>query len=351
MRKIVLTLLIAVAVVACAKPRQYVIDGHVDPKWNGMPVFMRIFENGMETDVMTTVEDGRFEFRGEEDTTRTALIYLGGLWMRFEYGASVFREHDTVRVTLGGGSTVGGTPLNDILQSGREIEKNNGHLSPEHIAFTKDNIRNAAGQHSLNGFYTQISDGLFADFVAAAPELFEKGGRLELFPVSRENQRSIPEKENRREALIGTPYRDFEFKDPEGGVRRLSEYVGKYELLVIDVWASWCKPCIEGMPQMHRIYEKYASRGVGMLGISVDNDTMKGAWLKQVKKLDVPWEQLATLAEKGSSEFEKHYVVADIPYAIVIDREGIIAALVRLPVDFHSEEGRLEPLLKKLLDK
>lgn len=65
---------------------------------------------------------------------------------------------------------------------------------------------------------------------------------------------------------IGDMAPDWTLKDADGREHKLSDYRGK--LVVLDFWASWCPHCKEAMPAMQKLHERYAARGVAILGVN-----------------------------------------------------------------------------------
>jgi len=122
---------------------------------------------------------------------------------------------------------------------------------------------------------------------------------------------------------IGKQYTDLEIPNMKGGTSKLSDYIGKNKVTVIDCWASWCRPCMEEMPNIARLYRKYHNLGVEIVGISFDNDAQ--AWHNAVKINDMVWPQLSELNGWDNQMF-KVYGVQGIPCTFVINQAGEIVA-------------------------
>ncbi len=118
---------------------------------------------------------------------------------------------------------------------------------------------------------------------------------------------------------------DFILPDMNGKKVRLSDLRGKY--VIIDFWASWCGPCCKEIPTVKSIYEKYNSKGLEILGLSLDHN--KDKWLGAIEKYNMPWIQVSDL--KGwECEVAKLYNVTGIPRVFLLDKEGkIISSKLR----------------------
>lgn len=122
-------------------------------------------------------------------------------------------------------------------------------------------------------------------------------------------------------ARIGSSAPDFSLKDLEGKTVRLSDFKGKVVLL--DFWASWCPPCIETIPELLRIQEKYRDRGFTIVAVSLDSGPDIVTSLTEFKSeygLNYP-------VLIGTDEIKKVYKLISIPTNFIIDRDGIIISL------------------------
>jgi thiol-disulfide isomerase/thioredoxin len=116
----------------------------------------------------------------------------------------------------------------------------------------------------------------------------------------------------------GKPAPAFKFEDQYGKMRTLTEFRGKYT--VIDIWASWCSPCLHEIPYIKKLAEKYKNNNIVFIGISVDED--KDVWRNIIKEKELDGIQLNTGG--WDVTFMKNYNIIGIPHFIVIDKEGNI---------------------------
>lgn len=122
---------------------------------------------------------------------------------------------------------------------------------------------------------------------------------------------------------VGIDAPEFTQKDVNGKPVKLSDFKGKYVL--VDFWASWCAPCRRENPNVRDAYDKYKSKGFEILGVSLDKEDARAAWLKAIADDKLTWTQVSDL--KGwSNEAAVLYSVKAIPTNFLIDPQGKIIA-------------------------
>jgi peroxiredoxin len=110
------------------------------------------------------------------------------------------------------------------------------------------------------------------------------------------------------------PAPDFTLRTTVGPNLRLQEQRGR--VVLVNFWATWCGPCRQEMPQMNRLYEKYAASGFVLLGVNVDEDPRNAATV--ASKLGVKFPVLLDTDKKVS----RLYDLATMPSTVLIDRDG-----------------------------
>ncbi|WP_246285030.1 TlpA disulfide reductase family protein [Winogradskyella wichelsiae] len=128
----------------------------------------------------------------------------------------------------------------------------------------------------------------------------------------------------------GSPSPDFEnYENYKGGKTSLSDLNGKY--VYIDLWATWCAPCLKEIPSLKKIEKQYEGKNIEFVSISIDdgrghkNDKAAAysAWKKMIADKDLGGTQL--MADNGfMSQFVQDYKVTGIPRFILIDPSGNI---------------------------
>jgi thiol-disulfide isomerase/thioredoxin len=118
---------------------------------------------------------------------------------------------------------------------------------------------------------------------------------------------------------IGKPVKDFAFKLMDG--RKFDIAGNRGKVILIDFWATWCPPCIKGIPFLKEIYSKYASHGFDIIAISLDSD--QKAVTDYLKKERIKW-PVRFSGEGWMDKTARLFKVNLIPSYWLIDRNGIL---------------------------
>jgi peroxiredoxin len=127
--------------------------------------------------------------------------------------------------------------------------------------------------------------------------------------------------EKTKHLAVGQPAPEIELPNPDGKNIKLSSLKGK--IVLVDFWASWCKPCRIVNPSVVKLYNKYKNKGFEILGVSLDRD--KDAWLKAIEQDKLTWLHISDL-QFWQSKAAQTYQIQAIPATYLIDKEGKILA-------------------------
>ncbi|MGC1630745.1 MAG: TlpA disulfide reductase family protein [Gelidibacter sp.] len=120
----------------------------------------------------------------------------------------------------------------------------------------------------------------------------------------------------------GKPSPEFnDYTNYAGGTSSLKDYRGSY--VYIDVWATWCVPCIMEIPFLEKVEKEYHDKNIKFVSLSIDNIKDEQKWRKMIKDKNMGGIQI--LADKDyESQFISDYFIYGIPRFILIDPQGNI---------------------------
>lgn len=348
MKKLIYLFAVAAIFAACnSETKGYVVTGTVEGATDGDTVFLQTIEGRQLVKLDTAIiANGTFTFEGKQDTAVNRNLTCTptgkeGLSMDF------FLENGKITVKIGETEYVAtGTPNNDIYQGvkvqlndlnkkmievydsmsdttlteeqraakGKEMETLENKTMEVSKTEIKKNITNPVGVHMLKRSY------YFMDVAELEPLLLQ-------IPTAYNNDEVIIKiKENvekMKVTAVGQKFTDFEMLTPEGKTVKLSDYVGKGKVVLVDFWASWCGPCRREMPSLVEAYAKYKGKNFEIVGVSLDQSG--DAWKESIQKLNITWPQMSDL-KYWNCEGAKLYAVSSIPHTVLIDAEGTIIA-------------------------
>jgi cytochrome c biogenesis protein CcmG, thiol:disulfide interchange protein DsbE len=91
-------------------------------------------------------------------------------------------------------------------------------------------------------------------------------------------------------------------------------------VVLLNVWATWCPPCREEMPYLQQVHERFAARGLRVVGVSIDARGSEGAIHQFLGDIGVTF----TILHDAADVFSREFRTIGVPETFLIDREGRI---------------------------
>ena len=118
---------------------------------------------------------------------------------------------------------------------------------------------------------------------------------------------------------IGKKFEDFKVKDTKG--KDLSVGMLKGKVVLVDFWATWCETCMQEMPQIRTVYNKYHEKGFEIIGVSLDTD--ESQFVTTIENFKMKWPQFFD-GQYFQNELAEKYNVSAVPVTYLIDKKGVI---------------------------
>lgn len=157
-------------------------------------------------------------------------------------------------------------------------------------------------------------------------------------------------RENYQPVITGTEAPDFVVQNLAGEEVAISDYLGE-AVILINVWATWCPPCVVEMPSMQRLYETMEGEDFEILAVSVD------ARIGETDQAGRPGGDLGAFAESldltfqilhnPAGDIQRTYQTTGVPESFVIGKDGVIYKKVAGETEWDAPEN--VALIRRLL--
>ena len=295
---------------------------------------------GIPSDTIVVGNEGKFTATGKADSVVMCTIYEASNPQNL---VQFFSEPATIRVELTkepGQAKISGSLANDSLQAMIETMK----PYAERIGHLMDSLLTLSDEaaDAEKWVLRERMEQLYSEQTRKVVEAAERNidNELGYYIVTHYdcsdptlNQRlmslidQMPPAFQQRSEVMRMRQADhvegFTLPTPDGGELNVMDEISKHQLTLLDFWASWCGPCRQEMPFMVSLYERYQPLGLGIVGISLDEE--HDAWVQAIADLGITWPQMSDL-RGWQSEAAQLFHVQYIPYIVIVDQQGNILA-------------------------
>ena len=234
-----------------------------------------------------------------------------------------------------------------------ELEDESGRQSVGQEIMRAQNARNRFQSDALRPIALSDDDPLASFFALqmgglGGPQALDRLDELEAvaeLPATASAFRSVMEGQirifTRRMARVGDKVEAFSVPGLDGKIYGLADALAENEVVLIELWASWCGPCRAEVPHLKNALEQYGERGFEIFGFSLDAD--REDWEDASIEDGITWTNTSDL-NGYDSPIAAQFGVRMIPLNVLVDASGEIIAL-------HARGERLLTKLSELLDE
>jgi peroxiredoxin len=139
--------------------------------------------------------------------------------------------------------------------------------------------------------------------------------------------------------LAGQTAPVFALRDDRGAPVSLPQYRGK--IVVMNLWASWCPPCREEMPDLQRLSETYSARGLAIVGVNEGESPERARAFAAALHIRFPiWVDTA-------ERYGRTYAALGLPTTVIVDRNGTVVRGFDGALTFEQMKAAVEPLIAR----
>lgn len=140
--------------------------------------------------------------------------------------------------------------------------------------------------------------------------------------------------------MVGQQRPDFTLTDVEGAKHSVSQWDGK--VMLINFWATWCPPCRREIPAFIKLQDDYRDKGLVIVGVALDNQQ---AAIDYVDPMGINYPILVGEVDGIALTQQYGNELGILPYSVVVDRKGVIQAIIRKEVSYEDVEKLITPFL------
>lgn len=346
----IIFLLISLLIISCNSSNDFTINGTTDAD-DGSKIYILQADQNNQPYIKdsTIIKNSKFKFTGEAATPEISYFQIEGIngyvLSIIESGkinANIFKDSITSSLVSG---TKSNNDFNVYRTQTKTLIENINQIAYDQQQAIFDNDLELASKLRKDINRKEQEVMLYEwDFIVKNKDSYMSALLLEVFMVENKvNKDSIIEVFNTfsnriKISNVGKNIADLlrQYEDPinvgelapdftapslDGENITLSENLGKVTL--IDFWAAWCRPCRIENPNLVRLYKKYNSSGLQIVGVSLDRT--KEQWEKAVSDDNLPWIHVSNL-NFWNDPIARQYSIRAIPQSFLLDENGYVIA-------------------------
>ena len=330
-----LMIIIATTMVSCTDSTAYTIKGESKDFVDGKNVyFATIVDQEVKIIDSTVVRNNSFTIKGKTEKPFIAKI---GILNSLEDNKGIIIDFFVEPGTIVLGDIeeekskrkVMGTPLNDKLTQFYDkehlINSNSTLTNMENYeqvfalvgSYVNKNIDNELGMFLFERYEYSMPKDMKLELINNMPAEY-KAQYADLYKKTLEElEKQIQLEETAKKMQKGSSYVDIKGKDADGKAIALSDFIGKGNYVLIDIWASWCAPCKAEVPYIAGNYREFKDKGLTVVGIFVSDEYENLA--PSMEELNITWPQIV-----AETPVRNDYGISGIPELILFSPDGTI---------------------------
>lgn len=316
----------------------YTVSGTLpDSTMNGQQLYLMRYDDACPID-STIIQGNAFTFSGQTDTIQLCQVSPSH---RSQALTFCILENADIQLDMTEKVQHTGTPLNEMLAKAvSEYDRLNKQISEHQQKMMENNpeltikewkevyineMQPTVDEHIAalftNNENTPIGE-LLTNFFLSGVSLDKQLQLIESLSPELQNLKQISQRKIKLEGIrntsIGQPYTDIKGVDIAGNPIALSDFIGKGNYVLMDVWASWCGPCKQEIPNLAHLHKLYKDKGLTVVGVFVWDQAKN--LVPAMEKEGITWPQIIDSNENATLL----YGIGGIPEIILFSPEGKI---------------------------
>ena len=185
----------------------------------------------------------------------------------------------------------------------------------QHSRVPEEQLRLLQEQFKTLDLRIEVTNRIIENYLRNYSYSDENYSRLEKLTAELPNRENILKRYRAKQySIIGAPIPDVSFEDKNGNKHKLSDFKGKY--IYIDLWASWCSPCVGEVPYLQNLEKKLKNKNVVFVSISLDSH--RSEWEQKMEQLKMHGNQWRATDDTFAGMLN----VNGIPHFLIYGKDG-----------------------------